>query len=443
MFINLIGIFIILTNTQKKFNQKLITTTIISSILITIIWIKEYYFPTFDYWELGNRAISTFWHPNYLALYILIIIPFLFSKIYTPLSQWERGWGWGLLIVLSILLLLTKSAWGIIILILYIWKIILNKINKKNIKILYMICTIIIIMISSLYLYKTIWISKLHSFLSRFFIWETTLKIILSDMKTLLIWWWIGTLELVFDTFKSPYLYLFENFWFTADRPHNLLLNFFYHLWIWWLIFIIYLWHKIIKNYQTSPYHDSLILFFIFTIFNFPWITHYLLIILMWATIYKPYSLSLILGKRLGGGLLLITIIWAIFSTTYYREENKTYNNNLYTSKNYIYNKILSENTEKNIIKNIWENQKQNCRTLITLYPSVENYFYCWNILWNQNKILAKQYYQQWLEKIPDLWNKNSKYYQNPLVKYSIDGTRFFSPKYGNMEKILKRVWEK
>lgn len=70
--------------------------------------------------------------------------------------------------------------------------------------------------------------------------------------------------------------------------------------------------------------------------------------------------------------------------------------------------------------------------------------FFCWDLYWEkQNKKTAKKYYILWLSKLPDLWNKNSKYYKNFIIKDSINWARFFSPKYSNLLEILKKVWIK
>ena len=495
MFLNLIWIFIVLINTKTKFLKKLIKILIFSSIFVSILWIWEYYFPSFDYWNLSSRAVSTMWHPNYLALFIIFIIPFVLSKKSyknnkSPLLTREGARGWVYLWILIFTLLLTKSVLWIFLLFVYfllfflwhkknIWKIFLLHKNKMPLFFLYhkkisIFIFILWIFISLSYIIYNFWyITKLHSFLSRFFIWTTTIKIILSDVKIFFLWSWLWTLEFVFDSFKSPYLYIFENFWFTADRPHNIFLNFFYHFWVFWFIFICYLFIQIIKNYQKIPYFESLILFIIFTFFNFPWITHYLIIILIWAVIYKSYTFSkknnrfaekekknffftslfwerqnpcvAVKGLRFLFTIFLIFIIlitstvWIRFYPQYYFEEYKLHKNKYYISKNKIYNSIKKENFEKNLLKSD-EKIVEKCGKLTKYSPSAENYIYCANIFWNFDKTLAIEFYKKWLNKLPDLRNNDSKYYKNFFIKYFVDGRRFFSTKYSNISEVLERV---
>ncbi len=447
MFLNIIWLFIILINSHKKLLNTLIKTTIISSLFVALIWIKEYFLPTFNYWDLWNRALSTFWHPNYLALFILTIIPILIPNI---INKFKLNFKNIILIIITLLfiitLFLTKSAWWILIFIFYFLFFKTPSIPsplRRGLGWGFIILLFFIILLN-------FWlITKLHSFLSRFFIWETTLRIIFSDIKNILIWSWLWTLEYIFDWFKSPFLYIFENFWFTADRPHNLAINFFYHFWIIWLSFITYLIFKIIKNYKIShkkykKYYESLFLFFIFTIFNFPSITHYVIIILIWAYIYqksyintKLYYYKIILINS----ILITSIFWIYFSTKYYIEEHKIYKNSSYISNNILYNKLKSENYKKNIFWDWFINLENMCENLILNSNSVENNFYCWDILWKIDKNIALNYYNNWLEKTPDLWNLESKYNNYFLIKNFVDKKRFFSEKYSNINLILKRTW--
>jgi hypothetical protein len=513
MFINLIWLFIVLLNTEKSFLKKLIKTSIISAIFVSIITIKEYFLPTFNYWDLSNRAIWTFWHPNYIALFILMIIPSLYK--YVASFSWirrqkrecigiensEKGvfkwflissffkWStWGtkgrdykiciLILILSIFtLFLTKSAWGITLFIFYniyyfstnfksIKKIYLSK-HFRDFFILFIIFTLLLF-ISVFFIFP----EKLHSFISRFFIWKSILDIIFSNIKIFLFWWWFETLDLIFDNYKSKYLYIFENIWFTADRPHNLLLNIFYNTWIFWLSLSIYFIYKIIKNFRKIYYFEAIILFLLFTIFNFSSIASYLLLILFLAINFLKHSKqskseSILFWKKYNKIFLkyfiisiitFISIIWTYFSAKFYIAENYAYNKNYKKALDiYIYNpsyyyklwkykellfieKFKSEEYYISKIKS-FNKIEENCKNLVNNFWSTENYFYCWNFLeevWY--KELSINYYRIWLSRIPDLWNNHSKYYNNFFIVNFIDWNRFFSKKYSNINSVLEKV---
>ena len=168
---SLIWIFIVLINQKREFLKKLLQVSIISWIFVWIIWLKEYYLPTFDYSILWHRAVSTFWHPNYLSLFILILIPLLIKQIKNKIYLI-------IFILLIFLLFLTKSIWWIFIFLIYILYVIYNKYNWKISKIYLNILILLWVIILSIIIYKFSIYTKLNSFFSRFYIWETTLNII-------------------------------------------------------------------------------------------------------------------------------------------------------------------------------------------------------------------------------------------------------------------------
>ena len=233
MWNNIIWISYILYNIlDEKIFQKINLSLVISAVFISIIWIKELYFPSFEYWDLSNRLLSTFWHPNYVALFLLLILPYIFEvKIKTKniIKKYVYCFIW---MFLFISLLLTKSAIGIFLSIIYL----LHRFIPFSSKYKY-IWWIPLILIWAVLIFK-FYPEKIHSFISRFYVWETTLRIIFSDIKILFFWVWFENIIHYFDNYKSEYLYVFENIGYTSDRPHNIFLQFFVHLWIWWLWFI-------------------------------------------------------------------------------------------------------------------------------------------------------------------------------------------------------------
>ncbi len=488
MFVNLIWLFFVLSSCKKSFIKKLIHVTYVSLAFSCLIIIKEYFFPTYNYWELSSRAIWTFWHPNYIALFILMIIPSLYRKLKSLLVFWipplrssgtpfEKGRNFFLYVIILILaivsLFLTKSAWGIFLFFVYnlyyfsintelIRNFYLNIDNRKYIILGWIFIIVLIISIFYFFPYK------LHSFISRFFIWESTLKLIHSDSKTLLFWWGFGTLRLVFDNYKSQYLYIFENIWFTADRPHNLLLNVFYHTWIFGLVLILYFIYKIIIKFKFNAYFEAVVLFLLFTIFNFSSIASYLLFILFLARIFrwkKNLKLSLkhscIVNQYIWNlsisVILFVSLIWVYFSAKFYLAENYFYNKNYvealntyYFSPKYYYKlwkyeeglRIEKFKSESYYISKLRFSEKieESCKDLVNSFWSAENYFYCWDVLEKKWYVdLSKEFYKNWLNNLPDLWNSDSSYYKNFFIKNFINWNRFFSEKYSNLENILEK----
>lgn len=432
LFINLLWLFIIFINQEKKVITKIIKTIIFLSIISILLAIKEYYFPTFEYGEIQNRAFWTFWHPNSLALFLIILLPFLLNKI-------KNNRYFFIFVISSFAIFLSKSFIWIMIYISYItWFLIKKlKLEKK-----YIITFLILI---SIWLFILIYnfgiITKLNSFVSRYFIIETSLKVLFSDIKYIFFWLWNDSLQYLFDNYKSIYLYIFENSWFTADRPHNFLVLFFVNYGFFWLLLIWYILYYFCKSYKNNIYFNSVLLFLIFNLFNFSSIIHYFFIILITSVIYKK-SNNLKNNYLLKIFFITISIFSIISSIIYYIEENKSFTNQTYKSKNKIYQNLKDENIENKILKSSSSYEKI-CKNLTETINSAENNLFCWDLFWNIDKKISLYYYEKWLEKLPDMRNIYSIYYNNFLVKKLYNENRFFSNKFSNLKSILEKIKSK
>jgi len=446
----------------------IIKTFIFSGIFVSIIWLKEYFYPTFNYWDLWNRLFSTFWHPNYLSIFLVALMPFFSSHLTSPKRRGIKGI---IFILFIITLFFTKSFIAIFLFIIFI---ILKSAGQQRALALWIVSFIVFFWFVVIYNFLP---EKLHSFISRYFIWETTLRIIFSDIKLFLIGWWAETLTYFFNNFKSEYIYIFENLGYTADRPHNILLNFFYHFWIFGLVFILWVYYKIFnykvgnKNFyslQILQSKISLILIFIFILFNPTNIVIYLFCIILLAKLYLQNK-----NETVGSAglqtlqnifiifITLISIFWAYNSLKFYISETYSYKNNYAKSLN-----IYKNNPELYFQKWDFENWLKITKRKTVLfykytilfinnldekiilsdnflgeYNYAENYFYIWNVFWDLwKKDIAKEYYEKWLEKLPDLWNSDSKYYKEFLIKrLKIDDHRITSEKYW-LKTILERL---
>lgn len=451
---------------QYIWSKYILKSLLFSTVLLSIVWINEYYFPSYDYWDLWNRLLSTLWHPNYVSWVLLMVIPYsihLLNNSFNLKNNLIQKYIFFLITLLFfITLLLTKSFIAIFLVILYL---IYEFLWKRNIKI-FSIITVLFIILWWIFIFKY-FPEKLNSFISRFYIWETTLKIIFSDIKIFFFWIWAENLILYFDNFKSVELYLYENIGFNADRPHNILLNFWVHFWIFWLIFISWIYYKIIKSFNSNDWWNySLLWISIFWLFNFPNIIWYLFFIIIFSySLYKNkktnkstinYNITANFILLL---LFIISLFWSFYSYKSYIAETLVkqdkysealeifpyysdyyYNNyklkewlkvenNFYTENYYLYNTYFS--FEK----------IESCNLLVSHYPSVENYFYCGQLVENKFWFYKADYfYRKWIELFPDIWNTNNKYLNTFPWKYIINTDRILHPKYSNIQEILRKI---
>jgi hypothetical protein len=456
---NLLILFLIFQYIYNQKKEKIIENWFIfSGFLISIVWIYEYIFPSFDYGELSNRLLSTLWHPNYVAFIFVLLVPLLFLRLKEAKDTSQKIIYFLLNILFLGSLLLTKSAiWIFLVLSFYyfqIWCL------WKKLKFLFYI----------IWIFTWAWVilqfapEKLSSFISRFYIWETTLKIIFSDLKIFLFWVWPDNLWLLFDIAKSPELYIFENYWFWADRPHNIFLNLWVHFWIFWFLLFLIVLKSLFPFHLEKWRHYSLGLWLIFLSFNFSSVLWYVLFIFILSWIlYRKYKFSDTIPSSHIQWLLLIFLIiwffWSYYSYKYMIWESANYKEdyskaleffpykNINHYKNYkMYEWLEAENyfySEQYYLYKIYYSNsfEKECSELIKYYPTVENYFYCGSLFENRADTKnALYYYSTWVEKFPDIWSNDSKFYENILVKNFASKKRILSPKYSRIQEILDYI---
>ncbi len=447
MILNLLWIFIVLINKDRKLLNKLLKISLLSVFVVLLIWIKEYFFPSLKYENTINSTISTFWNKQYLSLYLLLFIPIIFNNYKPNLKN--------ILFYLLFFLVffLTKSLISIWLFFVYLLFFLLGKKRWFLTSIIFFIVWFLII-----FFYFP---EKLHSFISRFYIWKNTLSIIFWDLKIIIFWNWFETLDLVFNREKNPLLYIYENYGFTADRSHNFFLDIFYSTWIFWLILGLCVCFLVYKETKNTIYFASIILFFAFSFFNFSSIVHYvfLLLIISIVLVEKNKNTLTIKNKKY---LFFVPIIFYFFSLFYFinfyfaeinyknyqiQKALNIFKYPAYFIENWMYEKWLKyykikpEIYYKNLIINDKENLLENCREFTNYYKTAENYFWCWSILELENyKNESLVFYQKWLLLIPDLWNLNSKYFNNFFIKHTISWNRFYSKKFSNIKEVLEKL---
>lgn len=428
-YTNLIWLFIILINLEEKTKKTILKYFLYLSIIPVFLAIKEYFFSSLNYMDLEKRAFWSFWHPNFLAFFILIFLPIILKKIKNKMIFF-------IFILFSFAIFLSKSAIAIFLYLSYIIYYLYNK-NKIHINHIYFL-TLIFIIFFSYFLINFSVITKLNSFISRFFIWETSLEIYFSQIKYIIFWIWNDSLKYVFDSFKSPHLYIFENIWFTSDRPHNYYLQILLSYWVLWFSLLIFFLFKLFKNTKKNYLFHSIFLWLVFLFFNFPSVIHYILFILIFSIILK-YQKSYDKNIMLKIFFIIFSIFSIISSIFYIKEENKIFKNIGYKSNIEIYNNLKKEDIEKTILKSS-KTYIEICENLTNKISSAENYIFCWNLFWKIDKNISLNYYKKWLEMIPNMRDIDSKYFNNFFVKNLYNENRFFSEKYSNLKEVLKRV---
>lgn len=462
--LNLIWLFIVLSNKNKEKLDKIIKVYFYSIIIVSLIWVKEFYFPSLNYANTQNNAVSSLWNNQYLALSLIIVIPLIIEKY--------KWFYYFFIIPILLCLILTKSFFWIVLASFYfIYYLFLKKnifilklkeyfislsIIKKSFIWVFLITTIFFTFFIIIFYFFP---EKIHSFLSRFYIWSNVLKESFSSIKSFFLWNWFESLAFIFPKEKNPYLYIFENFWYFADRSHNMYIDILFSTWVFGLILSFYISFIILKYSYETKYFSIIILVFIFILFNFASISHYVFLVIIISLLSTKYwNYKEIKQLCVFSFFIIFTIFSIIISSKYYLWEIYFKSNNLDKAISLFLHPLYSieiENYEKwlsyfktppinyyqnIIIKEPYDTLK-NCDELVKNYTIAENYFWCARLLeliWNDNESL--KYYKTWLDLLPDLWNENSIYYKNYIIKKTISKNRFFSKKYSNIKEILEKV---
>lgn len=464
LVLNLIWLFIVLSNKNKEKLEKLIKVYFYSVVIVSLLWIKEYYYPSLNYANTQNNAISSLWNNQYLALSLVIVIPLIIEKY---------KWTYHLFLVPILLcLFLTKSFfWIFLVLFYFIYKIfwsknlfilrlkfLLDSLSEAK-KCILKICLILVIFFVFFIIILNYFPEKVHSFLSRFYIWQNVLKESFGSLKSFFLWNWFESLAFIFPKEKNHYLYVFENFWYFADRSHNMFVDILFSTWIFWLILSVYVSFNLLKISYKTKYFCILILFFIFVLFNFASISHYIFLIIIIALLStKNWNHKEIKELYIFTIFAIFSIISIVNSTKFYLWEIQVKSNNfdkavsffsypLYYIEIWNYEKWLNYfkfppiKFYQNIITKEPYSTWPNCAELVKNYNIAENYFWCARLLeliWKNSESLV--YYRIWLSLLPDLWNENSLYYKNYIIKKTISKNRFFSKKYSSLKDILEKV---
>ena len=257
-----------------------------------------------------SRVFGTLGNPNYLAWFILIMLP-LIMQIKARIGRYVFLW------LALVILFHTGSLIGIVIALLFL---VYSFSKKWQFALLtlwviiawsYMYCIIgLNLTISSLLnIHKELFIhffvypvgtskevyldhldlvtlpEKIRWFLARPYFWSSGMHMLISDVVHFFFWVGPDQLSTIYKDVRHPFLThdIFEHTDYTAGRVHN----FFLDNWInWWLLpflYIVYMFGYVIKKGNKLS-KEVFILFLAFFFFNIPVISHYIVLLAFAST---------------------------------------------------------------------------------------------------------------------------------------------------------------
>ncbi len=266
-YIILLLFFICLNLCLNKKIENFISSTILFSLIPIFLYAVLQYI-----WIIDSSSIySTFWNSNYLAWYVLLILPILFFKY--PIKSKEFI---AYFTILLFLIIVSKSIFWIFLFWFYCWYKLFFLINNTKIK--KIIITLIIISIF-IFLYFYLTNDKILSLYTRFAIWGNIFLILWTNIQNLIFWYWFDTLWNNLELFKTDLLNQFVPNNFIIDRAHNFFLDILYSIWIFWFLIIFLPIIKILYKNINSYTKEIIIIFLLFFFLNIPVISHFLIVI--------------------------------------------------------------------------------------------------------------------------------------------------------------------
>ena len=188
----------------------------------------------------------------------------------------------------------TKSLFGIGVLVIYLFYILLYKylpIKQVARHVILASALGIIIIISGYVLTKygeqILEVQKIKGFIARYFLWETGIKALFGDIRNTLFGYGPDGFLPISEVFRSPQLAIFEDPAFRIDRSHNVWIDLCIHFGIPMGGFIMYSIFSQWKQLSIS-HKETLVLFSIFFFFNIPVLVHFILLLQILTITEEP-----------------------------------------------------------------------------------------------------------------------------------------------------------
>lgn len=278
LFLFALFLFALLVNLEDSQNrQKLIYVSIISASFVSFFSLLEYtgiwqFLPTTSTsWETG-RTIVTLWNPNYLAWYLLIHFPLLFTL------RKSESLVFGFLFLLA--LLTTGSYIALWIFVLSLCFFFFAFLYRKE-KFIVLGVSVLLLISSLFFAWKSFPESKKLSFESRFVLMEDISLYILSHPTEFVFGQWPDTIRHHFDISRTEKVNSYFPREMAIDSSHNIFLDSIFQYGIIFIGILLFL-----CLWISSPLAWwCLFLWMLFFSFNIPVLVHYIVLIL--ALFYK------------------------------------------------------------------------------------------------------------------------------------------------------------
>jgi hypothetical protein len=288
-YMGLFALFFLLKSVSSEERRNLLYTSFAGfiGVIIYVVFQKIWLDPLAPFYETRldpRRAFSTLGNPNYLAGFILIMLPLLHETIFPHKAEHKASWDIILGVVAAVVIYLTGSYLAWIIFAGYVLVILLKHIvSKKKHRDIFWISLVVIAFLAGILFWQeygrdVLEMQKMKWFIARWYLWKTGIAGLFHDPWRFLFWYWPDGFLAVSEYFRHPLLSVYEDPAYNIDRSHNVFIDFALHFGVPALVAVLFF---ITRNLSHMSHGNrmSLLLFALYFSFNIPVLVHFLIVL--------------------------------------------------------------------------------------------------------------------------------------------------------------------
>ncbi len=288
-YMALFVLFFLLKSVSSEERRRLFYTSFVAFlwVLIYAVFQKIGLDPLAPFYETRldmRRAFANLGNPNYLAGFVLIMLPLLHETIFVHKGEHKAFWDIILWVVGGVVIYWTGSYLAWIIFAGYVLVILLTHIvpKKKHRDTFWISLVVIAFLVGILfwqeYGREILEMQKMKWFIARWYLWKTGVAGLMHDPWHFLFWYGPDGFLAVSEYFRHPLLSVYEDPAYRIDRSHNVFIDSALHFGVPIVVALLILIARQIPHISHGK-RVALLLFALYFSFNIPVLIHFLIVL--------------------------------------------------------------------------------------------------------------------------------------------------------------------